>query len=144
MTTATDDLTLTVTHTYAAAPDRVFDAWLDPAVLPRFMTPAADMSVTACTADAVEGGRFEIVMHKDGEDMPHAGTYLTIDRPNRLVFTWESRHSVAEGSTVTLDFVPRDGGTELTLTHVRFATESSRDGHEAGWTAILAELERVL
>lgn len=40
--------------------------------------------------------------------LPHSGVYETIDRPRRLVFTWESPHSI-DGSTVTLDLAPVDG-----------------------------------
>ena len=44
-------------------------------------------------------------MRAGSDDMPHAGTYVTIDRPRRLVFTWESPFSV-EDSTVALTFAP--------------------------------------
>ncbi len=36
-----------------------------------------------------------------------------------------------------MDLVPQPGGTLVTLSHLRFARESSRDGHQGGWTRIL-------
>ena len=72
--------------------------------------------------------------------MPHAGTYKTIDRPSRLAFTWESPFSTVENSTVTIDFAERDGGTDVTLHHVRFENEELRNNHQGGWTAILEAL----
>ncbi len=41
---------------------------------------------------------------------------------------------------VTLTFAAAGGGTDVTLVHDRFPSESSRDGHEKGRTAILAEI----
>lgn len=82
------------------------------------------------------------MMHTD-RDLPHEGTYKAIERPDRLVFTWESPHSTMEDSTVTLIFTEVDGGTLVELTHVRFVNEGVRDGHTRGWTHILENLARV-
>lgn len=139
MTETAKALTLTVSRTIDAPAEKVFDAWLDPELLSRFMTPGDDVTVPSVTVDPVEGGRYEILMKVGGKELPHSGTYETIDRPRRLVFTWESGHSI-DGSTVTVEFTPTDGGTEVTLTQVKFASKDSRDGHEEGWTAILAAL----
>lgn len=143
MTETTNDLSLTVSRTIDAPIERVFDAWLDPEILSRFMTPDEDVTVPSATVDPVEGGPFEIIMKVGEKELPHSGVYETIDRPRRLVFTWESPHSI-DGSTVTLDLAPVDGGTQVTLTQVRFSSGDSRDGHEKGWTAILAALEGTL
>lgn len=143
MTETTNDLRLTVSRTIKAPVEKVFDAWLDPEILSRFMTPGEDVTVPSATVDPVEGGAFEIIMKVGDKEIPHSGVYKTIDRHSRLVFTWASPHSL-DGSTVTLDFAPVDGGTEVTLTQVRFSSDDSRDGHEKGWTAILAALGSTL
>lgn len=133
------ELSLTVSRHISAAPEKVFNAWLDPAMLAKFMTPGPNMTVPKAVTDAKEGGRFLVVMKADGDDMPHAGTYKEITPYSRIAFTWESPFSDPE-SVVTLVFVPKDGGTDLTLTHVKFPSEESRNNHEGGWTAILAAL----
>ena len=140
MTDQATELKLELSHKYAASREDLFDAWLDPRMLAQFMTPGPDMSVPEAKSDAREGGRFLVVMRAGDQDLPHAGTYKTIDRPNRLAFTWESPMSPIEDSTVTLDFEEVDGGTNLRLTHVRFPSEESRANHEGGWTRILATL----
>lgn len=138
------ELSLDVTHDLPFSPERVFDAWLDPEMLKKFVTPGPGMTVPEAETDPRKGGRFRIVMRApEAGDMPHGGEYLEIDRPNRLVFTWESPYSV-EGSTVTLEFTPIDSGTRVTLTHVRFPDGESRDNHKAGWAAILASLATAL
>jgi len=143
MTQPQNDLTLTVTRTINAPPETVFDAWLNPEMLMRFMCPGPGMTTPSATADPQVGGRFDLIMKNGDDEMPHGGVYREIDRPNRLVFSWESPFN-AEGSTVTLEFKPTSDGTHLTLTHVRFVDEQSRDNHQGGWTAILAKLDGVL
>lgn len=137
MTLTDTDLTLTVTRTIAAPPERVFNAWLDADMLMQFMRPGTGMTTPSASTDPREGGRFDLIMKNGDDEMPHGGVYQEIDRPNRLVFSWESPFSV-EGSTVTLDFRPDGDGTHVTLTHTRFPNKESRDNHEGGWTAILA------
>lgn len=143
MTDTATELELTCTRRIAAPREKLFDAWLDPNMLARFMTPGPDMTVPEATSDARVGGRFRIVMRAGDQDLPHEGTYKLIDRPNRLAFTWESPYSTREDSTVTIDFAEADGGTDVTLHHVRFENEEMRNNHEGGWTAILAALEAV-
>ena len=143
MTLTDTDLTLTVTRTIAAPPERVFDAWLDPEMLMKFMQPGPGMTTPSASADPREGGRFDLIMKRDDDEMPHGGVYKVIDRPRQIVFSWESPFAV-EGSTVTLDFRAEGGGTHVTLTHVRFPNEESRGNHENGWTAILARLADVI
>jgi len=144
MTDTATELHLETSRFIAAPADRLFDAWLSPDMLARFMLPGKDMSVGETTADARVGGRFRIVMRAGDQDMPHEGTYKTIDRPNQLAFTWESPFSTIEDSTVTIDFEEADGGTNVVLRHVRFENEELRDNHVGGWTAILAALENAI
>ena len=143
MTQPQNDLTLTVTHTINAPPETVFDAWLNPEMLMRFMCPGPGMTTPSATADPQVGGRFDLIMKNGVDEMPHGGVYQEIDRPNRLVFSWESPFN-AEGSTVSLDFLKVDGGTHVTLNHIRFVSEESRNNHEGGWTHILATLDDVV
>lgn len=140
----TRDLELTVNRTIAAPREKVFNAWLSPQILARFMRACDGMEVPKVHTDPVKGGRFSILMAVDGKEIPHAGTYLEIDPYSRLAFTWESPYSV-DDSVVTIDLREIDGGaTEITLHQVKFAGEEARNGHESGWTRILAELSAAL
>ena len=143
MTVATD-LKLETSRVINAPREKLFDAWLDPAMLARFMTPMPDMEIPEAKTDGVVGGRFLVVMRAGDQDLPHEGTYKEIDRPNRLAFTWESPMSPIEDSTVTVDFDEADGGTKVTLSHVRFPSEESRDNHMKGWSHILLSLEAAV
>ena len=71
------------------------------------------------------------------------GTFVEIDPPHRLVFTWgweEDGASVAPGSsTVEIDLVPEDGGTRVVLTHSGLDRKSG-ERHAVGWEHYLARL----
>ncbi|WP_120501061.1 SRPBCC domain-containing protein [Roseovarius sp. EL26] len=138
-TKATTDLYLQVERIISAPPEVVFDAWLNPEMLMRFMCPGPGMTTPKATTDPKVGGRFDLIMQAGDDQMPHGGVYQEIDRPNRLVFSWESPFSV-EGSQVTLDFSAVPEGTHVTLTHIRFPNEESRDNHQGGWAHILGVL----
>jgi uncharacterized protein YndB with AHSA1/START domain len=143
--TAATELRLQISKVISHPVEKVFDAWLDPKMLAKFMKPGPGMTVPEATSDARVGGRFRIVMRApEAGDLPHQGTYKKITPHDQIVFTWESPFSQIEDSTVTLDFVAKGAGTLLTLTHVRFDSEESRDNHEGGWTAILAAVEGAL
>ena len=135
----TSDLSLTLTQHIPSPPERVFDAWLDPKFLARFM---AD-EVVKTETDPRVGGRFDIVVKNSKGEVPHWGVYREIDRPNRLVFTWNSPHASPD-SLVSIDFRASKGGTDLTLVHDRFPSDAMREGHRKGWTAILAALAEAL
>ncbi len=138
------DFELTVKKIIPAPAKRVFEAWLDPAALAQFMKPGADAGSARAEVDAREGGSFLIVMIAGDKEIPHRGEYKTIDRYKRLVFTWLSDYTIPD-STVTLDFVEKSANqTEVTLHHVGFPSEDSRNGHQGGWTEILEMLARVV
>ncbi len=139
------ELELTVSRKIAASREKIFNAWLSPTTLAKFMkVPSGGADAKDVTTDPVKGGRFMIVMVTPEREIPHSGTYLEVDPYSRLSFTWESSHSL-DDSVVTIDLKEIDVGiTELTLKQVKFRSEGARDGHIQGWTAIIGELERSL
>ena len=139
------DLTVNIDKTIHAPIEKVFDAWLNPKMLSKFMTPEPGMPESDVVNDAREGGSFTIIMHVGDDKLPHTGKYLEIRRPDKLVFTWKSRYSVVENSTVTLRFTKIDDNkTNISLSHVKFVDEEARSGHEAGWGEILNKLGEIM
>lgn len=137
------DLSLTVERTIKAPQQDVFNAWLNPDMLRKFMMPAPGMTVPSASNDPKAGGRFDIVMQAGENEIPHSGTYKEINPHERIVFTWVSPFSV-DDSTVTLTFSAVEGGTHIILTHIRFADTETRDNHNGGWTEILEALDTAL
>ncbi len=135
---------LTVTRVLPASRKDVFEAWLDPRALARFMKPMEGMPDCKAEVDPREGGSFLIVMMAGEKEIPHRGEYKTISKYDRLVFTWLSDNTLPD-STVTLDFKERGAQeTELTLHHVGLSSEEQRVSHEIGWSRIIETLEGIL
>jgi uncharacterized protein YndB with AHSA1/START domain len=135
------DLIVNISKTIQAPIEKVFDAWLNPEMLSQFILPMKGMPHPQTENDPREGGSFRIIMVVGDEKIPHTGTYLTINRPHELVFTWESPFSI-EGSTVALQFFALDDNqTSLELTHRKFIDEQARSNHEGGWGNILDALD---
>jgi uncharacterized protein YndB with AHSA1/START domain len=141
MSTATETRTLQVTRSFAFPPERVFDAWLDPAIACRFLfaTPTGEM--VRVEIDARTGGKFLITRRDNGEEIEHVGEYLVIDRPRRLVFTFAVPKFSAQFTTVAIDIAPAAEGCTLTLTHEGVPSEWAERTQE-GWGMILASLDR--
>ena len=135
-----EEFELTVTRTIAAKRSELFEAWLSPEALKEFIRPGPNMSVPIAEVDAQVGGKFLIVMRVGDTDLEHRGEYKEISKHDRLVFTWLSEMTIPN-STVTIDFRDvGDGETEITLHHVGFPSEETRNNHDGGWALILESL----
>ena len=131
---------------FAASPERVFDAWLDPAMARRWLFTTADSEVVRCDIDPTVGGRFTIVDRREDGDIEHVGEYLEIDRPRRLVFSFAVPAYSPEYDRVTVEIVPAGSGCEVTLTNAMSpATFAEWGGRtQEGWTTILDSLDQLL
>ncbi|MBV8209629.1 MAG: SRPBCC domain-containing protein [Burkholderiaceae bacterium] len=131
-----------VRRVIAVARERVFDAWLDPASLARWMTPCPGWTATA-RVDPRVGGSFCITMIDRDRATEHSGEYLLIERPSRLSFTWISVHTDDRPTVVTVEFHSHGEGTELVLTH-RKLPPAQANAHREGWTEIVRQFTATL
>ena len=140
---------LVLKREFDAAPERVFDAWLDPKQIARWIGPRG-VNATAEILEARVGGRYRIMMHMDSGATPIVGgRFREIVRPERLVFTWawEGEHPNGVGgheTIVTLTFKKVGEKTEMTLRHDNFESQSARDSHSYGWSGSFDKLAEAL
>jgi uncharacterized protein YndB with AHSA1/START domain len=124
-----------LTRVIGAPPERVYDAWLDPATLAEWMSPVGR---AVATVDANVGGRFRVVMVGEGREIEHTGTFEVLEPGRRLQFTWSSPFTGGD-SLVTVELRRLAGGTELTLIHDRLPAGQAGP-HQGGWSAMLDRL----
>jgi len=136
------ELSLNLSRTIKAPIESVYNAWLDPEMLTKFMIPAEGVTIAKAETDAREGGRFDIIMKAGDKEMPHGGVYKKLNPYSQIVFSWESPMSI-DGSVVTLNFTETDDGTLIELIHIKFKDEEYRADHEGGWTSILKALDNM-
>jgi len=144
-TPQTAPVSLRLSRSFAAPPEKVFRAWTEPATLKRWSAPG-DMTAPLAEVDLRVGGRYRIHMQApDGTMHIVMGVYREVEPPRKLVYTWQWENKAGAGETlVTVEFLNRGGRTELVLTHERFPTAAERDSHEQGWTGCLEKLAGVL
>jgi uncharacterized protein YndB with AHSA1/START domain len=143
------ELQLSITRTFDAAAQQVFNAWLDPEMIAKWLgpRPMVEAAETLLLEPRV-GGRYRIQMRMPPTDTHQSnptvgGTYQEIVRPSRLVFTWTWEDEQHE-TLVRITLKPVGKQTALTLLHENFAGAERRDSHEKGWQASLEQLARLL
>ena len=132
--------TVTVERRIAAPPERVFDAWLDPEGVGRWLFATPDGVSEKVEIDARVGGRFAIAERRGRELAEHFGEYVELDRPRRLAFDFWTSFSDTR-TRVTVALAPEGDATLLTLTHEGVWADYE-DRTRQGWTMILEGLER--
>ena len=138
----TDEYAVTVRREIAAAPEELFDAWLDADSLGTWLRPGG-IRETRAETDPRVGGTFRIVMVGDDSSVVHTGTYREIDRPRRLVFTWSSPVTGFRDTIVTVTFTPSTDSTVVEIHQVGLPDAEAQSSHRAGWSDALRELDRI-
>jgi glutathione S-transferase len=137
---------LVIKRHFNAPPERVFAAFTDKALMQAWYGPET-MTVPHCNVDARVGGKYRVEMHSSsGFVHVLTGEFREIRPPERLVYTWGWLNGAGRGpeTTVTVSFVARDGGTDVTLEQSGFLTEEARDRHQHGWNASWPALDAAL
>jgi uncharacterized protein YndB with AHSA1/START domain len=133
---------VTIKHRFAASAERLYDAWIDPEKMRRFLYTTATGEIVRCDVDARVGGKYTIVDRRNGEDVLHEGTYLELERPSRIVFTLRVPKYAPNENRVTIEIEPLTSGCELTL-RTQTADEWA-DDFQRGWAMILDVLDEAL
>jgi uncharacterized protein YndB with AHSA1/START domain len=116
-----------------ARPEIVFQYFVDPARMARWLGPAAALDVRP-------GGTIQLGV---GGQHGGSGQFVEIDPPHRIVYTWgweEPNHPIPPGSTrVEVDLTPDGDGTLLRFRHLGLPADAV-DDHNTGWAHYLDRL----
>lgn len=140
---------LRLSRTIRADPDTLFRAWTNPQALRHWWRMEGEgWAFAGASIDLRVGGEYRLGMiGPDGRKYTAVGEYREIERPTRLVFTWDwERPTDRVGETlVTVEFKPAGTDmTEVVLTHERFADPARIAGHERGWAQLLTLLSHFI
>jgi uncharacterized protein YndB with AHSA1/START domain len=128
-----------------ASPDEVFHEWVDAEAMREWMCPRP-AHATNVALDPVVGGQLRIDISDQGSGFYVSGTYLELDPPHRLSFTWSCSiwDDPTVQSVVTVTLQPHDeSSTLMTINHVLLPASIIED-YQRGWTAIADQLESRL
>src|SRR6202167_371772 len=107
-----------------AEAEQIFDLWTKPDLMVRWMSPYPGAVDCKASCDLRPGGTFSLVMSSEGSSREVSGTYVQVDRPRKLVFTWIGPLTNNVNTLVTVELIPRGDETDLMLTHERLPTST--------------------
>lgn len=135
--------TVRVARQFDAPPERVFDAWLDPANAGRWLFATPEGQMVRVEIDPRVGGAYTFVDRRNGEDIEHTGEYLEIERPRRLAFNFRVPKFSGEATRIVIEIVASGFGSQLVLVHEGVFPEFAQRT-EQGWNDVLEGLSRAL
>lgn len=140
-----------VSHPFQASAERVYEAWLTPALIRTWMSAALKThglsgEIREVTVDPRVGGKFCFSDMRPSGEARHWGTYLELEPARKIVFTWiVDASEEADPSKVTLTIEPKGTGCVATIVH-----EMDRQWidyvqrTEGGWSRMFVEIDRLL
>jgi uncharacterized protein YndB with AHSA1/START domain len=137
-----ETVTVTLERRIAATPEKVFDAWLDPQSLGKWLFATGSGAMERVEVDPRVGGGFTIVERRGSDLAEHFGEYVELDRPRLLAFDFWTSFS-AERTRVTVTIAPDGDGALLTLRHEGVWADYEARTRQ-GWTMILEGLAHAL
>lgn len=148
--TAADTVRIKIVRNFHLPAERVFDAWLDPDALSRWMfgPGVRDERIVHLRNDPQVGGTFSFRVERGGMHIEHAGTYIAIERPRRVAFTWGAwavGDAADTSSLVEVEIESRNDGCDLTLIHTMSAAWADHAARtEQGWRHMLEMMASAL
>ena len=128
----------------AAPPELVFDALVTPEDLAAWWGSPELYTTHDWKVDLRLGGEYSCqASSATGRLSTVRGTYLEVDRPRALSYTWIPSWEVElPATTVRFTLIPIAGGTRVEILHEGFAGfAQSQTGHAEGWKRVLGWLE---
>lgn len=114
------DLSIAIVRSFRASPERVFDAWTDPAKLAKWYGPDG-FATTTEEFDLRPGGAWVHTMKgPDGREYPNRIRFVEVDRGKRLVYD----HVSDPAFRTTVTFEPEGSGTRMSF-HMAFHDEKA-------------------
>jgi uncharacterized protein YndB with AHSA1/START domain len=126
---------LSLRRTIAAPRQKVFDTWIDPEGLKKWLSPPGHVIVTS-QRDLQVGGKYQLTV-KDLQNEKFyelTGEYIEVTPPTKLVYSWPL------STRVTVEFQDQGDSTDVVLIHEFFSNEKVRYKHALGWKASLDKL----
>ena len=119
---------LTITRTINAAPETIYDIWIDPKS-PGGPWFGSDRAIV----NAVVDGLFFHSMTHQGHVWAHYGRFIALERGARIEHTWMSEATKGLETVVTITLAATDGKTELVLRHAGVPDDDLGRQHAEGW-----------
>jgi uncharacterized protein YndB with AHSA1/START domain len=128
---------------FKASPERVWQAWTDPAFFTWFGGDP-NGKVLSANLDVRVGGPFEITFaNSDLRTFTCSGQYTEVKPYSKLIFTWSWHGEPDVESVVKVELVVQGIGTLMHFEHSNLDSNSTHD-HDKGWKSAFRKFEKIL
>lgn len=148
---------LIMNRSFDVPPEKVFDAWLNQDMMRKWLFTLERTNKVARNTPEV-GGAWEIVDHREGKDYRAIGEYIEIDRPRKIVFTFQMPQFSDTTDTITVELQETQQGCEMNFTQtivvpheedwtqadIEKALKEYHDGTEHGWNLMFMGLKELV
>jgi len=149
--------TLTLTRSFDVAPEAVYDAWLNPEMMRKWLFTLEETNKATQNEPQV-GGSWEIVDHREGIDYRAIGEYLEIAPSQKLRFTFKMPQINELEDMITVELKEHQQDAMMTFTdlihvpHEENLTPSDidkalgehRNNNEWGWNLMFMGLKELV
>lgn len=149
--------TLEIIKTFAAAPETVFEAWVQPHKMKKWLFTQEATNKLVINEPRV-GGTWEIIDHREGTDYRAIGKYLTVGVPHKLAFTFQMPQFNEAEDTITVELEQLESGCRMTFlqrfivpheegwqeTDIEQAVKESYEGYKEGWELMFTGLRELV
>jgi uncharacterized protein YndB with AHSA1/START domain len=137
-----------VRRRFAAAPEAVFSAFCEAHLVKCWLSPSPEIALTVLQFDFRVGGVYRFAYDlPGGQTMIVNGAYRSIERPSKIVFSWNieppDEHAGLK-SEVTVTITPDGTGAELLIRHEKLTRAGAAERHAGGWRGALDQLTTLI
>ena len=136
--------TVRIEKTFPVSAERLWEAWLDPEILKRWLAPGV-MKVTGVSVDPSEGGEYRLQMRDPGGALAEVeASFVALVPQQRIELQWQWK-GLSGVALLVVEFVPvSENETLLRLSHGEFGSMDETQNHQNGWQGCLDKLFKVL
>ena len=136
--------TLKISHYFSQSPEKVWQAWTDPAIVKSWFGSDPNGTVLDASLDVRLGGRFEVTFQNaDKTQFTCTGEYKEIEPYQKLVFSWAWKDRADVQELISIVFQAKENGTTIFFEHANIDPATTH-GYESGWKSTFEKLERTL
>jgi uncharacterized protein YndB with AHSA1/START domain len=132
--------TLHLQRDFTASCETVFDAWVNPKIMRRWLFASIGNEFLRFHVQARVGGKFSLLENDGHQAIDHFGQYFEIDRPRRLVFTLSVPKHFQGESLVTVEITALLEGCSLSFTQAGVEPAITR----RSWLKMFDQLDAIL
>jgi len=135
---------ISIDKIFRAAPEKVWNAWTDPAMVMRWFGSDPRGKVLKASLDVEPGGRFEVTFaNSDQTEHTCSGVYSVVEEFKMLKFSWSWRSEPGVESFVTIRLSGDGEYTRMQFEHANFGF-ASQHSYLEGWNSTFLKLEKVV